>query len=218
MTPSSTQVNHEGVGYKFQVTVVHPIPIGGSLKILIPPSIRVNIASVSSHCTININMTSFASTSCSASVSGSSTLITFNNPFVALATVGTVFVAQITNVFTNPISTQPTSSFVISTFSDTGYSIAEVSTAVTVAMDTADSFLTSQITRSDTNNYELATYTFSFTQKSPLEASSKLILTFPTDVIPSSTPTCTLTQPAAQAGVISCNQVDRTLTVTMPAT
>ena len=148
--------------------MVHPIPIGGYFTITIPPSISVDIAAVSSHCTININSTSFASTSCSASISGSSTLIKFSNPFVVTATAGTVFVAQITDVFTNPISTQPTSSFIISTFSPTSYSIAQVSNAVTVAMDTADSFTTSSMTRTSTQNYALTTYHFSFSQYSPL--------------------------------------------------
>ena len=145
-------------------------------------------------------------------------MITFSNPFTATATAGTVFVAQISDVFTNPTSTQPTASFIVSTFSANSYSIAEVSTAITVTMDTADSFTTSSMTRTSATNNAVTTYHFSFSQQSPLEASSKLLLTFPSDVTPSSSPTCTITLPAAQAGVVACTQDGLTLTVTLPAT
>ena len=219
VTPSSTVVNAQSVGYKLQATINNKIPVGGYFTINIPPSITVNTASVSNQCSVNINFTSFVSTACSAGVaSASGTLITFSNPFASDATVGTVVIAQITLVFTNPPSTKPTLSFSFSTFSNTGYSIASISSAIFIAMDTADSFIDSTITRTSAVNYALTSYKFSFTQLSPLEASSIVMVTFPSDVVPSSTPTCTLTLPAALAGTLGCSQSGMTLTVTLPST
>lgn len=81
-------------------------------------------------------------------------------------TVGTVFVARISAIFTNPSSTRPTSSFALYTYHPNGFSIASVDSAVTAQMTTPDSFQSIAVTRASQRNYDLTTYTFSVRQKS----------------------------------------------------
>ena len=48
------------------MTVVNGIPSGGYFYIKIPKDITMDVASASSHCSININSTSYVATDCSA--------------------------------------------------------------------------------------------------------------------------------------------------------
>ena len=106
-------------------------------------------------------------TSCTAATSGTDHIINFTNPLSTDATVNTVLVAQVQQIFTNPISTKPTASFQILTYHSNGYSISSITSAVSVTMDTAASFLNSTLTRDNSQNYGLAVYSISLTQFSP---------------------------------------------------
>ncbi len=105
------------------MTVVNGIPAGGYFYITIPFDITMDVISAPSHCSININSTSYISTDCTVELGNNSYIVTFTNPFSSDAVAGTIFIARISSVFTNPISTQPTESFGIFTFHSDGYSI-----------------------------------------------------------------------------------------------
>lgn len=93
------------------MTVSNAIPAGGSFSITIPFDITLDVLSAPSHCSININSTSYISTDCTVELGNNSYIITFTNPFSSDASSGTVFIARVSSVSTNPISTQPTESF-----------------------------------------------------------------------------------------------------------
>ena len=215
VTASSYVVNEAAVTYSLQMTIVNGIPAGGYFDIKIPSEIAMDEASTPSHCSININSTSYISTDCTVGIINSSSAVTFTNPFPSDAVAGTVFIARISTVFTNPISTEPTSSFGIYTYHSNGFSIAEIDTSLTVQMNTASSFNSFGITRGSSKNYETTIYTFSFNQVSPIEASGKIILNFPSDVTPSANSVVTLTAPSSQLLVSSLT--NSIFTITLPA-
>jgi hypothetical protein len=98
---------------------------------------------------------------------GTGVLITYTNPFSSNVNVDTVIIARILTVFTNPVSTRPTSSFQIYTYSPTGALIAFINSAVTVQMTIPASFNSISITRASNKNYDLTTYNFAIAQNSP---------------------------------------------------
>lgn len=108
VTPSSFVVADASATYFFSLTVQNTIPAGGYFEVSIPFDLGVDMASVVSHCSININSTSYVATDCSVTQTNVSYVITFSNPFAADATINTNIIARVDSVFRNPLSTQPT--------------------------------------------------------------------------------------------------------------
>lgn len=122
ISASSYIVNDQVVSYSVQLTVFNPIAAGGYILIYIPGEISVNPSAISGQCSINVNSTSFVSTVCTAATpNATGVMVNFTNPFVVDMTVGTVFVARMSAVFTNPASTRPTSSFGLYTYHPNGF-------------------------------------------------------------------------------------------------
>ena len=124
VTPSSFVVADTSVTYFFSLTVQNIIPAGGYFEVSIPFDLTVDVASVGSHCSININSTSYVGTDCSVAQTNASYVITFSNPFTVDATINTNIIAKVESVFRNPLSSQPTQSFGIFTYHSDGNSIA----------------------------------------------------------------------------------------------
>ena len=153
LTASSYVVNEGSVTYSVDMTIVNGIPAGGYFYITIPFDVEMDVASAPSHCSININSTSYISTSCTAEIINSTYVVTFTNPFASDAVSGTTFIARISSVFTNPVSTKPTDSFGLYTFHSDGNSIAFIDNSLFVQMNTAASFHSIAITRDINQNY-----------------------------------------------------------------
>lgn len=128
----------------------------------------MSASSVAGQCSLNINSTSFVPTTCTAFISGTSVMINFTNPFVVDANLGTVFIAKVSSIFTNPYSTRPTSSFGIYTFHSNGSPIDYIDYLKSIQMNITDSFQSLVISRASQKNYDITTYTFTLKQKSPL--------------------------------------------------
>jgi hypothetical protein len=169
VVPSSLVVNDVGVTYSIQVKILHQISSGGYFTILIPPEIGIDTVSAPNSCTININSTSYVQTPCTAVNNSNSTgvLITYTNPFSSNININTIIIARILTVFTNPVSTRPTSSFQIYTYAPAGAPIAFINSALTVQMTIPASFNSISITRASNKNYDLTTYYFGIAQNSP---------------------------------------------------
>lgn len=147
VTASSYVVNDQAVTYTIELNVVNPIPAGGFFMIYLPPDISLPIASVSALCQININSTSFVSTSCVGSNNGTGIFVNFTNPFASPATSGTIFIARLSNVVSNPSSTKPTATLGLYTYDSSGYSIASLENSMIVQMVTPDGFSSISISR-----------------------------------------------------------------------
>ncbi len=81
-------------------------------------------------------------------------------------------------------------------------------------MNTAASFNSIGISRLGNTNYEITTYTFLISQPSPLEASAILLITFPSDIIPSVSSVCSITSPSSST--LSCSLSSLTLSIILP--
>lgn len=82
-------------------------------------------------------------------------------------------------------------------------------------MTTPASFSTLTLSRNSAKNYDIATYTFGLKQESIIEASGVVIISFPGNVVPIGTPTCSMAAPTASS--LSCTYSAPALRITLPA-
>lgn len=166
VTPSTLIVNDISTTYSLEYKVSQPIPMGGYFTIFIPSDITIDLSSLSSSCSINLNSTSFISTPCNGSTVTGGALINFTNPLAVDATLNTNILVRVSSIFTNPSSTRPTSSFKLHTYHSNGFEIAYIDNAITIQMTTPANFNSLSISRASNKNYDLTTYTFTINQKS----------------------------------------------------
>lgn len=82
-------------------------------------------------------------------------------------------------------------------------------------MITPANFNSIGISRVSNKNYDQTTYTFTINQKSILESSSLIFITFPSNVVPSASSVCALTAPSS-ASVI-CSYSSSILRISLPS-
>jgi len=84
------------------------------------------------------------------------------------------------NIVTNPPSTQPVSTFAISTYSSNGYLIAQITGGLSVKVNTPTTLGIAIYSRVSNINFDITTYTFTVKQSAALVANSIVSVTFPT--------------------------------------
>lgn len=103
----------------------------------IPNGIVLNVGSVSSYCKLSVNSSAFFTTTCAGS---------FTNPgyYVNFSTIaqssslpsGTTISLRIESLLTNPGDTSIVSSFTIKTYHSDSFGIEQLTTGISVQMDT----------------------------------------------------------------------------------
>lgn len=111
---SSTVVQAAGVTYAITFTPDNNIPSNGVIRVSIPLAITANLSAINSTSCL-AGTTVLATVNCGSATNSTLSLINFTIP--SGATAGTSFSVQVQSIFTNPISTEPVSSFTIETFS-----------------------------------------------------------------------------------------------------
>jgi hypothetical protein len=121
-----------------------------------------------------------SSTTCSGVQSGSMYLVTFPNIFSSSGVpANSTITLRIDSIFTNPVSTEPVSSFSISTYTSGNFLVDQLSIGLSVKMTTPADFTTATVTAASKLNSEITNYTINLAQPSSFDTNSKLAVTFP---------------------------------------
>jgi hypothetical protein len=185
---SSTVVQATGVTYTITFTPKNNLPSNGVIRVGVPLAITANLSALNST-SCAAGTTVLATVNCGSTTNSTLSLINFTIP--SGATAGTSFSVQVQSIFTNPISTEPVSSFTIETFSSGGFLIDRVLSGISIAMATPAPFTNITLTRSNLTNNGVGSYTFRLNQVSTLASGSKLLITFPNEVVAQSSYSCT---------------------------
>lgn len=181
ITPSSSVVRATGVSYTVSFQNNNPIPTNGYIILGIPDGITAQIGSVANMCFASTSASSTpSSTTCSGAQSGSMYLVTFPNIFSSSGVpANSTITLRIDSIFTNPVSTEPVSSFSISTYTSGNFLVDQLNIGLSVKMTTPADFTTATVTAASKLNSEITNYTINLAQPSSFDTNSKLAVTFP---------------------------------------
>lgn len=177
VTPS-TLVAYTKATYTIKFVNAHAILQGGYIVVTFPSEVPINSPAATANSIASIG--NIASTLVCAATSTTLT-ITSGYPLSSLAAGSEVSfsVGQIDNpIYAN----HPTSSFQISTFSSTGYSIDTINSGVTVTMTSVNSFKSLAIAPESLVNGAVTNLEVTVAASSPVKDGDVLIVTFPSQV------------------------------------
>jgi len=165
ISSSSVVTSDTGVTYSVQFVTTHGIVSGGFVNVNFPLAIIFDIATANNNCNLEINNTASISTPCIVTQTLNHYIVNFTNPFpINSVDNNTIIKFSILNSATNPISTQPLSSFIISTYSSDGSSIAILSNSLSFSVTTPNNFLSNTFARVSNKNADITTYTITVSQ------------------------------------------------------
>lgn len=216
ITPSSYVVMANGVTYTVGFKNNNAIPTNGYIVLGVPYGVTALVGSVTNMCfAATASGATPSSTSCSGTDTGSMYLFTFPNIFSSSGVAAnTTLTLRISSIFTNPISTEPVSSFSISTYASGGFLIDQLSSGLSVKMTTPADFSSVSVTASSNLNSDVGNYTVNLAQVSQFDGNSKLQVTFPVEIVPQSPVAC-----ANLVGVgLNCTLSGQVVTVSLGAT
>lgn len=206
VTPTLKQVGAT-TSYTFSITLNDPITIGGYFDLKFPAEVSFSAAN-----TLLTILSSSMEATCTISPSG--TTIRFNNCFASANRSTSSPLSFSLSSISNPSSFQPSSSFQIFTYDSSGnainYQNSSLST-LSVTMDT-NAALSATITVANNTVHQTTTYTFSIVFTVAHISGDQLVLTFPSEIVPPGTPSCTALTGFTSVG---CTTFSQTVTVTM---
>lgn len=214
IVPSSYIVGSTGVSYTVSFVTGNAIPLNGFIVLGIPLAIQTTASSISSNCLSSIGAATPTSTVCTATSNTSNYIVNFTKLFQSAGIAANITLnLRVANIFTNPQSTLPVSSFSIATYSATGYLIEQISSGLSISMTTPADFTSATVSATSQVNSATTEYTFTLGQTSPLSASSFLDVVFPAEVSLNN-PTCK----DLTGTILSCSVSSKTVSVTLPST
>ena len=194
------------VDYSLQFENTYEIPQGGSIEIVIPEGIGMDITS-SVVCSFSINGASDAdlgTTPCTASALGSAHKVVFGSVAGSVISAGSTIKLKVDQVFTNPIDTGTVSSFEIFTYYSDQTLIESLETGISIKMASPAQMTPISVTRSNfINSDESVVYEIKLTQQVDLVAGNILYVTFPSDIEVTSSVSCTDLQ---SVNTLSCTE------------
>jgi hypothetical protein len=181
ITPSSYVVQANGVNYTVSFQNNNPIPTNGYIILGIPYGVTAQISSVTNMCFASTSSAATpSSTSCTGVDTGSMYMVTFPSIFSSSGVASnSTITLRINSIFTNPISTEPVSSFSISTYASGGFLIDQLASGLSVKMTTPADFTSVSVSAVSTVNSDITSYTINLAQPSALDSNSRLAVTFP---------------------------------------
>lgn len=183
----STYVVYASSNYIFSIQLLDPIRSGGYFSITFPSAITLSSVSIIS--------ASFPISTCVLSVSGS----TLNITSCFSADYSTLGVTLTLGGVRNPNSVQPTSSFSINTYGPVGL-INYISSGLTITMTNAATSSNFSLTPQTLTVHATSNYTLYITFTTPQTSSNYMILTIPSSMQFSASPSCSVIQGIALVG------------------
>lgn len=213
ITPSSYVVMASGVTYTISFQNNNPIPTNGYIVLGIPYGVTAQIGSVSNMCFASTSTSSTpSSTTCTGVDTGTMYTVTYPSIFSSSGVAANnTITLRITSIFTNPLSTEPVSSFSISTYTSGGFLIDQLNSGLSVKMTTPADFTTTTVTAASNLNSDITSYTITLAQPSTLDSNPGLAVTFPPEITPLANASCTSLTSVA----LTCSVNGQVVTVTL---
>lgn len=200
--------------YLFTLFVSNPIPEGGNIEVIIPPTITASglLSSIGADQRINSAVTV-------APVNPAfpnDVMLTGGFPTLSDSVPIQGLIAFTMKYLQNPSTNSPTTSFQIITYDDI-YPIEQITTGLIVVGQTG-SITMSTFTYSDSRVLEYNAFTISMTLQSALQSSCSIQVTFPAEfTIPNvATTSCTLSGTSGLSPSYKCSIVANKLTISTP--
>ena len=201
---SDSYVTYAGSAtYTFSFDVLHSVPSGGAIYITIPSGVSIASTSLAASSALYVN------TGAHITASATSSTIKLTMPSAHTTAMNPLKVSF--GGIRNPRTFQTSSTFTVQTQDSSGY-IIDSGTAFTITMNSMGSLDSVAASMANLTNGALTTYTLTFSTLIPIASNDIFYITFPKEIIPSSSSSVTCTA-SKNLNTVSCSKSSQSLQV-----